>query len=116
VHEISQVVPSYREITYPPRFIEGKPYVMGGLWTGQRVEDVPREIQSQLRWERSAPAGGDDPGVWQYAMVMEPARRFPYPPRSSDLQVRVRGESMTLRATDDTTQVIMELLRAVTIP
>lgn len=112
VREISQVVPSYREVTYPPRFIGGHPYLMGGIWTGARVEDVPREVQMQMRRPDIRPAGGDDPGDWQFAMLMPSSRVFPYPPRSSALPVRVRGEAMTFRATDDTTEVVIDLVRA----
>ena len=111
VKEFSEVVPSYREIRYPPSFIDGRPYVMGGVWTGRRVEDVPRQVQ--MRMTRSfIGGGGEDPGGWRFAMLVQHPQSYPYPPRSFDLPVRVRGEEMLLRGTDDTNQVVIELVGA----
>jgi len=116
VTEVSEVVPSYREVLFPPRFLDGKPYVMGGIWTGRRVEEVPRQVQMQMQMQMRRQAfnggGSDDAGTWQFSMLIQPPQIYPYPPRSFDLPVRVRGEEMMLRGTDDTTHVVIELVRA----
>jgi hypothetical protein len=86
---------------------------MGGLWTGERVEDVPRQVRMRIRRERSRPANGRDPGGWHSdAAIGDGGRRgFPSPLGSSELQVRC-GAIDGAQGGDETKQVVIELQRA----
>lgn len=93
-----------------PRFIEGKPLVIGGFWNGSEVERIaPDDYRALTQSEDSE----DQTGRWQNGPLMHwtglPPRHFM---GTVDLPVTVRGESMTLRSSLSKSHVSIDLLRA----
>ena len=85
-----------------PRFVEGRPYLLGGVWTGQEL--VPIDVAEERRIS-TAPrkAGG-----WHYENALF------FNARGSgvrDITVRVGGEAMTLRTTRAGEELAIELIR-----
>jgi hypothetical protein len=97
--------PPLERLTRPPRFVEGRPLIIGGFWNGTAIERVaPKEYIEMI--EARTP---DEPGRWHSGSLL---------PRTgtSELTVSLRGQAMTVRATRSASSVSIDLVRPAAAP
>ena len=87
-----------------PRFVEGRPYLLGGVWTGQQVTPIAQHEQRRINAHPEAPG---DIGEWRRETTLFWRSRA----AALDVPVRVGGETMSLRATRTGDEFAIDLIR-----
>jgi hypothetical protein len=93
----------YASYGFRPRFIKGRPLVIGGFWNGSHVEQLGMKEYFELVNAKTP----DETGTWHTGTLA----RSGVISGKIDLPVTVRGTVMTLRSTQSTSLVTVDLIR-----
>lgn len=83
-----------------PRFVGGRLLIFGGVWNGHQIDTLDRNEYIRLM----ASSEPDDAGGWHSEFLLRGSA-------ITDVPVRIRGESLTLRGSRSADGVTIDLVR-----